>query len=75
MEIDNRTFLQYYLSLLRTKHNLIFSFCHDNNYNSKIIQMDLFFIGFSVHYTVSALFYNDDTMHDLYIIKGSFTVE
>ena len=75
VEIDNRTFLQYYLSLLKTKHNLIFSFCHDNNYNSKIIQMDLFFIGFSAHYTVSALFYNDDTMHDLYIIKGSFTVE
>ena len=27
-EYDNRNYYKYYISLLRTKHNLIFSFCH-----------------------------------------------
>ena len=67
LEYDNRTYFQYYFSLIRTKHNLIFSFCHNNNYNSKVIQIDLFFIGFSTYYTVNALFYNDDTTHNTHV--------
>ena len=50
LELDNRTYWQYYISLLRTKHDLILAFYYDNNYNSKIIQMDLFLIGFSIEY-------------------------
>ena len=32
----------------------------------------IFFIGFSIEYTVNALFYNDDTMHKIYESKGQF---
>ena len=63
---DKRTFSEYYISLLKTKHNLIFTFFYNNDYNSKIIKMNIFFIGFSIHYIVNALFFNDDTMHKLY---------
>ena len=72
---DHRNYCQYYTSLIKTKHNFIFSFFYDKNYNCKIIQMDLFFIGFTIYYTVTALFYTDDTMHDIYINKGSFNIE
>ena len=75
LELDNRTYWQYYISLLRTKHDLILAFYYDNNYNSKIIQMDLFFIGFSIEYIINALFYNDKTMHHIYQKKGSFDLE
>ena len=37
--------------------------------------MDLFFIGFTIEYTVNALFYNDDTMHKIYEAKGDFDLE
>ena len=75
LEYDKRTFSQYYISLLRTKHNFIFSFCNNDDYNSKIIKMDLFFIGFSINYTVNALFFDDDTMKKIYKSNGSFDLE
>ena len=55
---DKRSYCQYYLSLLRTKHNLIFALFNNSDYNSCIIKIDLFFIGFTIDYIVNALFYN-----------------
>ena len=48
---------------------------NNNDYNSKIIKIDLFFIGFTIDYIVNALFYNDDTMHKIYENKGYFDFE
>ena len=75
IQYDNRTYCEYYISLLRTKHNLILSFYYNKDYNSKIIKIDLFFIGFTIYYIVNALFYNDATMHNIYIKKGAFDIE
>ena len=75
LQYDTRTFCQYYISLLRIKQTLIFSFYYNNDYNSKIIKIDLFFVGFSIFYTFEALFYNDDTIHNLYETKGSYGIE
>ena len=71
---DKRTYFQYYASLIKTQHILI-SLFNNNDYNSGIIKIDLFFIGFAIDYTVNALFYNDDTMHKIYISKGYFDLE
>ena len=75
LQYDNRSFCIYYISLLKTKHALIFSFFYNKDYNSKIIKIDLFFIGFTIHYTINALYYNNDTMHNIYIKKGLFDIE
>ena len=72
LKYDNRTFCQYYLSLIRTKHDLFFTFFNNNDYNIKIIKIDLFLFGFSLYYVVNALFFNDNTMHKIYEDKGSF---
>ena len=72
---DKREYCIYYISLLKTKHNLIFSFFNGNDYNSKIIKIDLFFISFIIYYTINALFFNDDTMHKIYVSNGSFNIE
>ena len=72
---DKRTYCQYYKSLVKTKHPIIFSFIHDGDYNSKIIKINLFFQSFVVYYTVTALFYNDDTMHQIYKKKGAYDLE
>ena len=75
LQYDKRTYCDYYISLLRTKHDFIFSFLYNRDYNSKIIKIDLFIISFAIHYTVNALFFNDDTMHRIYKSKGSFDLE
>ena len=69
---DKRTYWQYYASLLKTQHNLICVFFNNNYYNSGIIKLDLFFIGFAIEYTINGLFFNDDTMHKIYKSKGKF---
>ena len=72
MQSDGRSYCKYYFSLIKTKHNLIFTFCYNKDYNSKIIKIDLFFIIFTANYAVNALFFNDDTMHNIYIKQGEF---
>jgi len=72
---DNRTFTQYYISLLKKNHLLRFSFyCKNKDYNSPIIKMFLFFLFISVGFSINALFFNDDTMHKIYIDEGSFNI-
>ena len=69
---DKRSYFQYYFSLLKTKHLLIFTFYTSSDYNSKIIKIILFFFFFALYYTVNALFFTDSTMHQIYIEQGRF---
>ena len=69
---DNRSFLLYYLSLLRTKQTLIFTFYTSSDYNSRIIKIILFILSFSLFYTINALFFTDSTMHQIYIDRGVY---
>ena len=75
IKYDKRNFCQYYISLVKTKHSLIFSFFNGNDYNSRIVKIDLFFIGFATEYIINALFYNDETMHKIYKNNGVFDLE
>ena len=72
---DKRTFCQFYSSLLKSKHNFIFTFFNNEDYNPSIIKIDLFFIGLTMDYAVNALFFNDETMHKIYVDKGLFDWE
>ena len=69
---DKRTYLQYYISLLRYNHLLIFSFYNNKDYNSRIIKIFLFFFFFSAYFAVNALFFTDSTMNKIYEDKGIF---
>ena len=72
LKLDKRTFFQYYFSLLKTKHLLLFSFYPSNDYNLMIIKIYLFFFSFALYYTVNALFFNDPTMHKIYEDEGIY---
>ena len=72
IKLDNRTYFQYYISLLKTKHDIIFTFFYNKDYNARIIKIDLFFIGFTLNYTVNALFYDDESFHKIFEFEGSF---
>ena len=69
---DKRTYLQYYFSLLKTKHPLIFTFYTNSDYNSRMIKIILFLFSFSLYFTVNALFFNDSTMHKIYEDLGEY---
>ena len=72
IKYDKRTFSQIYISLLKTNHLLIFSFCHLKDYNSQIIKIYLFFFNYAMNLVVSAMFYSDETMHKIYVDEGLF---
>ena len=69
---DKRTFIQYYISLLKSNQIFIFTFFADDDYNSNTIKLSLFLFSFSVYYAVNAIFFNDSTMHKIYEDEGSY---
>ena len=71
MKKDKRFYSEYTISLFKLKHPLIFTFCL-NDYNSKIIKVELFLISFSIYFAINALFFNDETMHKIYEDEGKF---
>ena len=71
---DLRTYCTYYISLIKTKHDLIFYLFYNNDYNSKIVKIDLLVVSFGSFYTVNTLFYNNDLMNKIYESNGSFNL-
>ena len=70
-KFDQRDIYQYYISLLFTKL-IIFQIFNKKDYNSISLKILLFFFSFSSSYAVNALFFNDDTMHQIYEDEGDF---
>ena len=61
---DTRSFQEYYFSLIRQKHILIYIFYED--YNIKPVKITLFILLFSLNLVINALFFKDSTMHNVY---------
>jgi hypothetical protein len=72
IKYDKRIYMQYYWSLLKIGDLLLFAFVRNNDYNSNIIKISLFFFSFSLYYTVNALFFTDSTMNKIYDDNGQY---
>ena len=72
LKIDKRTYIQYYISLIKRKQIIIFTFFTNNDYNLRSIKICLFLFSFALDYTVNALFFNDSTMHKIYKDEGEY---
>lgn len=72
VENDKRTFFQCYISLIKIKHILIFTFNQKKDYNSKAIKYCLFSINIVLFILVNVLFFNDSLMHKIYENKGKY---
>ena len=72
LKIDKRTYIEYYISLLKRRQMIIFTFFTTNDYNSRSIKISLFLLSFALYFTVNTLFFNDSTMHKIYKDKGKF---
>ena len=74
IKYDNRTYCEYYTSLIQTKYVLVFSFFYNDDYNSRIIKIDLFFNSFVIYFAINALFFNDGIIHQIYENKGQYQI-
>ena len=72
IKYDKRSYWQYYISLIRTKHLIFCTFCPNRDYNSMIIKICLFLFSFALYYTVNGLFFSDSTIHEIYEESGAF---
>ena len=71
---DKRNCFEYYISLLRTKHPILFTFCPIKDYNSRIIKLCLFFLVFSINYAINFAFFNEDIIHKIFEEQGKYDV-
>jgi hypothetical protein len=69
---DKRTYYDYYCSLIKAKHPLIFSFIPIKDFNTMIIKLDMFIISFSIYYTMNTLLFTESTIHKIYEDKGEY---
>ena len=72
IKIDKRTYIDYYMSLLKRKQIIIFTFYLTSDYNSRSIKISLFLFLFSLYYAVNSLFFDDNTMHRIYKDEGKY---
>ena len=73
LKYDQRSYFQYYLSLLESNH-LIIKIFDKTDYNSRFIKIFLAYFNFVSCYAINALFFNDETMHQIYEDGGDFNL-
>ena len=74
LELDKRTYFQYYFSLLKKKHLILFTFLQTNDYNLMSLKIALFIVSFSMYFTIDTFFFNDETMHKIYQESGVYNI-
>jgi len=72
--IDKRTYCQYYCSILRKRHLLLFTFVKANDYNLISVKLSLFIISFSLYFVINTFFFSDETMNRIYIENGKYNL-
>ena len=69
---DKRNFWQYFFSLLKFEHLLLFAIIPSRDYNSKAIKICIFLFTFALFFAENALFLNEDAIHNIYENQGTF---
>ena len=72
IEIDKRTYLQYYCSLIKRNELILFTFMSNDDYNLLTLKLCLFLISFSLFMVVDAFFFSKDKMHEIYVRNGVY---
>ena len=74
IKIDKRTYCQYYCSLLKTNHLILFTFILNNDYNLFSNKFALFLLNISLDMTINAFFFSDETMNKITEAEGNFEI-
>ena len=74
LTLDKRDYCSFYLSLIKRRQIVIFSFYTYDDYNSKSLKITLFFFSFSLTYSINTLFFDESNLHQIYIDNGLFNI-
>ena len=74
VELDKRSYCEYYISLLKKKQLILLTFIPTNDYNLMSLKISLFLVSFSLYITINAFFFDDDTMHKIYKSQGGYNI-
>ena len=72
LKIDKRGYFQYYISLIKKKQLIFFTFIAKKDYNLRIIKFSLFLISISLYFTINSLFFIDENIHKIHEDHGIF---
>ena len=68
---DKRSYFQIYISFLKSNHIFLKIF-NKNDYNSTSMKILLAIFKFISSYAISALFFSEKTMHQIYLDEGEY---
>ena len=74
IKYDKRTYFEYYLSLIRSKHPLISTFCLLKDFNNLIIKINIFFLSFTIYFGINSIFFNNSVIHKIYEKEGKYDI-
>ncbi len=74
IKFDKRSYCDYYFSLLKRRQLILFTFITKNDYNIRSVKLSMFIIFLSLSFAVNTLFFTDDTLHNIIIVKGKFNI-
>ena len=75
LQLDKRTYLNYYISLLKIKHPLIFPFIAYKDYNLVIIKISILLLSYAIYFGINTLFFNTLTIHKIYEDQGNYNLQ
>ena len=71
---DRRGFCKYYISLMKTKHLLVFPFTKKNDFNSRSMKISFLFLIIGINLTIVMFFIDESSFHELYKSQGVFNL-
>ena len=69
---DNRSYWQYYISLLKKKHMILLTFASINDYNVFLLKFSLFVLSIAIYFALNTLFFRDSTMRQIFADRGKY---
>ena len=74
IQVDKRTYFQYYYSLLKKKQLILFAFYPANDYNLITVKVSLLLLSFSLYFAINGFFFSDETMNKINEDKGVYNI-
>ena len=72
LEYDKRTLLYFFWCLVKREHLIVFTFIYCKDFNLISIKLSLFVFSVCLDMTTNLLFFNDDSMHKIYLDYGKY---
>ena len=72
IQLDKRSFLKMYWSILQREHLILFTFFVRNDYNLVYVKLSRFIFLVCTDMALNVFFFSDETMHKMYIDYGKY---